>query len=181
VFVEWLIVRLVLWYRRKRYGYEFRRIPLTQNKFAIVDVEDYEKLSVGRWHLFEGKKNFYAVRTEGRKNVFMHRRIMRSPSNCIVDHINRNGLDNRKANLRIVSNMQNCWNSDRGINKGTSKYKGVRMDKRSGRWYASIRHDGKKMYLGSFATEIDAARAYDNSAKMLRGQFATLNRDFFDI
>jgi len=138
----------VLWYRRKRYGYEFRRIPLTQNKFAIVDIEDYEKLSVDRWHLFEGKNNFYAARTEGRKNVFMHRRIMRSPSNSIVDHINRNGLDNRKANLRIVSNMQNCWNSDRGINKGTSKYKGVRMDKRSGRWYASIRYEGKKMYLG---------------------------------
>ena len=174
-------LRILLRYRKKRYGYEFRLIPLTKGKYAKVDPQDYDKLSADKWHLFEGKKNLYAARTEGRKNVFMHRRIMNSPKGYLVDHINRNGLDNRKANLRIATNEQNCWNSDRGFNKGTSKYKGVRLDKRSGRWFATIRHDGRKIHLGMFATEIEAARAYDKAAELLRGQYALLNRHIFDI
>jgi hypothetical protein len=170
-----------LLYRKIRYGCKFRRIPLTKGKYAIVDVDDYDKLSADKWHLFENKNssNFYAARTQDCRNVFMHRRIMNAPPAALVDHINRNGLDNRKKNLRVVTNQQNCWNSDRGINTGSSRYKGVRLDKRSGRWYASIRNNGKKMYLGSFQTEICAACAYDNAARLLRGRFAFLNSDVF--
>lgn len=172
---------LVLRYRIIRYGFPFRRIKLTQGRYAIVDVEDYEKLNKDKWYLFESRREnrFYAVRTERRRNVFMHRRIMNAPKGAIVDHINRNGLDNRRANLRVVTNMQNCWNSERGFNNGASKYKGVRLDKRTGKWYARIRHDGKEIHLGSFDTEIDAAIAYDNAAASLCGQFAVLNRDIF--
>ncbi|MCX5633335.1 MAG: AP2 domain-containing protein [Phycisphaerae bacterium] len=176
-----LCITLLLRYRKIRYGYEFRRIRLTQGKYAIVDVEDFEKLNKDKWYLFENKNknNFYAVRTEGRRNIFMHRRIMNAPQGAIVDHINRNGLDNRRTNLRIVNNMQNCWNSERGFYNGASKYKGVRLDKRTGKWYARIRHNGKEINLGSFDTEIEAAIAYDNAAKALCGQFAVLNRDIF--
>jgi hypothetical protein len=186
-FAPTFIVRFCIWillrYRIIRYGWPFRRIKLTQGKYAIVDIEDFEKLNRDKWYLFENKNknNFYAVRTECRRNIFMHRRIMNAPRGAIIDHINRNGLDNRKANLRIVTNMQNCWNSDRGFYNGTSKYKGVRLDKRSGKWYARIRHNGRYIHLGTFDTEIAAAIAYDTAAQAYRGQFALLNRDIFNI
>ncbi len=174
-------IKILLRYRIIRYGFPFRLIKLTQGRYTRVDVEDYEELNKVKWHLFEDKKKkkFYAVRTEDRRNVFMHRRIMNAPGGTIVDHVNRDGLDNRKANLRIATNMQNCWNSERGFYNGTSKYKGVRLDKRSGRWYARIKHNGREMYLGSFETEVQAAIAYDDAAQALCGQFAVLNRDIF--
>jgi hypothetical protein len=178
-----LCIGILLLYRIIRYGQPFRRIKLTQGKCAIVDAEDFEKLNKDKWYLFENKNksNFYAARTECRKNVFMHRRIMNAPNGAIVDHINRDSLDNRKANLRFVTNMQNCWNSERGFFKGSSKYKGVSLNNRSGKWTAHINHGGKRINLGTFETEIEAANAYDTAAQAYRGQFAVLNRDIFDI
>ncbi len=173
-------ILLLLWLRILVYGYPFRRIRLTQAKYAIVDVEDFEQLNRFKWYLFETKNHkLYAVRTQGRRNIFMHRFIMNAPKGSIVDHVNRNGLDNRKANLRVVTNMQNCWNSERGFYSGTSKYKGVRLDKRTGRWSARIFNNGVEVHLGTFDTEIEAAIAYDNAVRQLRGQFAVLNSDIF--
>ena len=113
--------------------------------------------------------------------MFMHRLLMNFPSGMVIDHINRNGLDNRRANLRIVTNRQNCWNSSCGINVGSSKYKGVRWLARDRKWRSSIRHNGRKVSLGDFKDEISAARAYDAAAKRYRGEFAVLNSDFFKI
>jgi hypothetical protein len=124
VFVEWLIVRFVLWYRKKRYGYEFRRIKLTQNKFAIVDVEDYAKLDHYGWQCVPSRTTFYAQKVLINGGVIriirMHREIMQAPKGKTIDHINHNGFDNRKANLRVATvaeNKRHC----RKIKIGSSK------------------------------------------------------------
>jgi hypothetical protein len=105
---------------------------------------------------------------------------MNAPKGMIVDHINRNGLDNRKANLRLATISENCRN--RGIRKGaSSKFKGVHWCNTRKKWLVGIKLNGHRKHLGSFDNEIKAAKAYDEAAKKYHGQFATLNRDFFNI
>jgi hypothetical protein len=190
IFVPAVLVRLTiaisLFYRKKRYGYEFRRIKLNKGKpvgakrcedrYAIVDVEDYEKLIGYPWYAAKDVYTFYAQRKENGKTIKMHRQIMNPPPGFFVDHKNHNGLDNRKANLRIATRIENSCNRRR-LKLGISKYKGVAKTKSGYRWFAYIGHKGKRIHLGSFTSEEDAAKAYDEAAKLLFGQFAFLNFD----
>jgi hypothetical protein len=91
-----------------------------------------------------------------------------------VDHINGDGLDNRRANLRIVTAQQNNWNR-RFRRTGRSKYTGVTWDGRRDKWRADIYENRRKIFLGHFAEEEEAARAYDSAAKENRGEYAVLN------
>jgi len=93
----------------------------------------------------------------------------------LIDHINYDGLDNRKANLRLATRTQNNRHTRRTINPGTSKYKGVSWYRREKKWVAKINAYGKTYPLGSFKNEIQAARAYDHAAKKYHGDFAALN------
>ncbi len=167
----------MLLYRRLRYGYAFCRIPLTQGKFAIVDPDDYFWLSKRKWYVVKGSSTFYAVGTVfngGKKRrLHMHREICRVADDLLVDHINRNGLDNRKANLRVATASQNALNAGRRI--GHSGYKGVWPAKEPGLWRVAIACHGKKIYLGSFRDKREAAKAYDQAAIKYHGQFANLN------
>ncbi len=104
----------------------------------------------------------------------MHREIMTPPPDLLIDHINHNGLDNRRANLRFATVRQNNWNNRRKKAKG-SRFRGVTRDKRTGRWQAFIYHNDKSIHLGYFDTDVAAATAYDAEAKRLRGNFAVLN------
>ena len=107
----------MLLYRRVRYGYAFRKIPLTKGKFAIVDPEDYERLSKYKWRVNINRHTYYAqraIKVKGKwTSVMMHRDIIKVESGMVVDHINHNGADNRKANLRAATIEQNTWNRKR--------------------------------------------------------------------
>jgi hypothetical protein len=181
-FIESIVVYFLLRYRKKHYDFAFRRIKLIANedvapkhRYAIVDPEDYQKLSKYPWLLLEGGSEiYYAGCFEHRKIVYMHRQIMNAPKGSIVDHRNREGLDNTKRNLRFATHSQNCCNRIRTKN-GSSKYRGVHYRKQERKWEASICYNGIYKYLGVFGNEEDAARAYDEAAKIYHGEFAVLN------
>jgi len=171
----------VLLYRRLRYGYSFRRIALTRGKYAIVDAADYDKLSRYKWQAFKGRGCFYACRKSWCKAekkyemVWMHRLIINAPDGLFVDHINHDGLDNRKENLRPATRGQNRCNSRLSKGKKSSQYKGVYRRKNKNRWSASIHHNNKYIWLGYFDDERSAAKAYDKAARRYHGEFAVLN------
>ena len=158
-------------------------ILLTQNKKVTVDECDFIELSKHKWcaGCFGGK--WYAVRYSKNSNknsnshgkiVFMHRQIMNVKKGKQIDHRNGDGLDNKRENLRLSTQQQNVFNQ-KPTGHGTSKYKGVSWIKKVGKWYSSIKHNNKSKYLGIYNNEIDAAKAYDNAAKQLFGEFANVN------
>ncbi len=151
-----------------------RLIPLTRGQFAIVDAEDYPRLSRFIWFAEGARNKYYAVRKENGKSIKMHRQILNAPDHLVVDHIDHNGLNNRKKNLRLATFTQNCQNQRR-CSHGTSKYKGVCWNKRCKKWAAAIKCDNKTYYLGYFKDETTAALAYDSAARRLHKDFAALN------
>jgi len=175
-------VALVLLYRRIRYGYQFRRIPLTRGKYAIVDPDDFERLNKYKWQASKGSDTFYAARStwdkvnKKKRTIKMHREILNPPHPLVVDHINHSGLDNRKANLRPATKSQNCINKPiRKKKNAHSKYHGVTFQKSNKKWQAQIRAKGRPRIIGYFENEIDAAREYDKAAQKFHGEFAVLN------
>ena len=179
-FIFRLRVWLLLRYRKLRFGYPFRRIPLTQGKFAIVDPEDYDRLAKYKWFAMRSRRGFYAIRwvktkNGRRKKIRMHRQVLNVHDDKLIDHKNHNGLDNRRENLRIVTNMQNSWNKRKQKGDYSSKYKGVSWAKRVGKWHTEIYCRGKKIFIGYFDDEKAAARAYDEKATRLYGEYAALN------
>jgi hypothetical protein len=152
-----------------------KRIKLTWGKWAIVDAEDYGRLSQYRWCAVEEGRNWYA-RTFRRDGwpLAMHRLILDAPKGLFVDHIDHNGLDNRRENLRLCTRLENLRNA-RPSRGGSSKYKGVNWCKIRKKFRARITHNKKRIYLGYFENEIDAAKAYDKKAVELFGEFAYLN------
>lgn len=150
-----------------------KEIPLTKGNSAFVDDADYEWLSQWKWH---ATSTGYAARCaliNGKhRTLYMHQVILQTPIGFASDHIDKNRLNNQRSNLRICSQRQNTFN--RPKRKGArSQYKGVYLVE--GRWKASAQADGKRINLGFFATEIDAAKAYDNVARRVHGEFANLN------
>jgi len=141
-----------------------KKIQLTQEKEAIVDDEDYEWLNSYKWFAHWDGYNFYAcrnVKISGSKQrqtkISMHRVIMNPGDNMEVDHINHNGLDNQKENLRIVTHRQNLQNMEK---IGSSKYPGVSWIKRDKKYQAKAQINGKNKHLGYFDSELEAFKVY---------------------
>lgn len=161
-------------------GVKMAHIELTQGKVALVD-DDMHWIDAWKWHLRRSGRNLYAAhhifnnKTRKSKCFYMHRIIAGAKPGDKVDHINGDGLDNRKCNLRICTNSENMQNMHRLKRNKTSQYKGVSRHRKSKKWTARIRLNYKLHYIGSFASEKEAARAYNTKASELFKQFARLN------
>ena len=130
-------------------------------------------------HLCRNKTIAYAVRRftlNGKQHIrMMHTYIKRPKKGYVIDHINNNGLDNRKCNLRYATHSQNMANRCKRTKSTTSKFVGVSFDKNNHKWIAHIRHNKVRYTLGRFITEIDAAKAYNKAARKFHKKYAHLN------
>lgn len=149
-----------------------RYIPLTKGKFALVDTADYDHLANYTWFYASGYAARYGGKEMGGKTIFMHNEIALPPDGLEVDHVNLDKLDNRRSNLRHCTRTQNLGNVR--SKKGSSKYKGVSKTK-SGAWQVHIQKNKKNTSLGTYASEIEAAMAYDAAAREHFGEFARCN------
>lgn len=155
-----------------------KEIPLTLGKVALVDDGDFDALSAFKWHAQRAKHTFYAVHgcTNGQRGqiLIMHRVILNAPKGIDVDHRNRNGLDNRRENVRLATRLQNCQSMSISA-RNNSGYKGVYFDCASNKWRATIRVNTVLHSLGRFVDVVEAARKYDSAALYYFEDFARLN------
>jgi len=139
-----------------------KEIQLTQGKIALVDDEDFEELNKSKWCAQKIGNTYYAGRNISfngkRKNIRMHTEILGTVPNLQTDHVDGNGLNNQKSNLRLVTVRQNSQNRTNQVR--SSLYPGVSWDKRDEKWGARISINGRSKNLGLFKLERDAFNAY---------------------
>lgn len=158
-----------------------KEMLLTQGKVALLDDEDFERLSKWKWFARSLKgRGWYAGRNIHRpgmspRMVYLHREVLRAGPGEEVDHINGDGLDNRKANLRLCAHAENIRNKAKTEKAKTSRYKGVYFDRSRGRWAAQVMLDRRTVFAKRFDTELQAALAYNEAAVRFHGAFALLN------
>lgn len=148
-----------------------KTINLTQEKYAYVDDEDFDYYSQWKWYY---SASGYAVRSKNGHQVFLHREIANTPKGYKTDHIDRNKLNNTRENLRTCTDSQNQANTTKK-STNTSGYKGVSLNKQTGRWTAQITVGRKRIHIGYFDFPEDAAQAYNYQAEFYFGEFAELN------
>ncbi len=167
--------------KRSRVNY-MKTIPVFGGHVAMVDDDDFEKLSKLKWSASTNRrktgKTIYAIHSsrigETVTVVGMHRMVMSAPSDSVVDHIDSDGLNNQKHNLRLATHSQNLGNRRKSPGK-SSIYKGVYWGNAEKGWIAQIFLNGKGKRIGKFKEECDAALAYNLVADELFGEFAKLN------
>ncbi len=154
---------------------------MAQPQYAKVGPADYKRLREYEWFAQKGKNCFYAVRRargpKGSKlaTIYMHRELIDVGDGLLIDHVNQDSMDNRRANLRGATRAQNIRNRKKFSTSSVSKYKGIYRYKDKKRWIARIMFERKRIHLGIFRNEIDAAKAYDRAAIKYHGEFASLN------
>lgn len=160
-----------------------KQIKITRGRYALVDDEDYERLTKHQWAL-NPEGNGYAIRKGNKhkgepRTIQMHREILElvkdKDRNKIIDHINGNGLDNRKCNLRVVTIQKNAFNKVKANGSYTSKYKGVLKRKNKNGWIARIKFNDRHMELGTYYDEELAAAVYNFASRLMFGDFRKEN------
>lgn len=140
----------------------------------LIDDEDFERVSMYRWHKLVTRKNIYLhARDENKKFVYLHRLLMSAPAGTIVDHANRNTLDNRRCNLRFATKSENVFNQ--GNTKSKSGHRGVHQDRHGG-WYVRIERKGVRFHVGKIKTKEEAVQIYNRKAIELFGEFAFIDK-----
>lgn len=150
-------------------------VPLNRGLVAYVDAIDADRVLSRRWFAVDGGRAVYAhsaAQRDGSPATSLHLFIMRPEPGLVVDHIDGDGLNNTRVNLRICTHKQNIRNQRAQLGRA-SRYKGVIRQRN--RWQACIKHDGETIHLGTFDEEERAARQYDRAARLLFGQFARTN------
>lgn len=155
-------------------------IRLTNGEFAKCDMADRALLERYRWSPNRCGRTTYAIAHstgshKTRKGLKMHRLILNPADGVYVDHINGDGLDNRRCNLRLATKAQNARNSTFKRAGSSSKFKGVCFRSDTGKWRAYVRSEGKKKFLGQFESEVEAAAAYNAAALKEYGEYARIN------
>lgn len=150
--------------------------PKYGNRYAIVDDSDYDRIIKFKWSLKKSYRTFYARRRSQNPTwILMHREVlMLLPTGPNVDHKSRNGLDNRRCNLRDASLSQNGANRSK-LDNCSSIYKGVCYIPKRKKYRAAIQKNKKVIFLGEFDSETQAAKAYDQAAVKHHGEFANIN------
>lgn len=142
------------------------QIPLTQGLFALVSEEDAESIACHKWHAVKARATHYAARWAGGKTIYMHRHVIGlvdAPRSVFVDHINHNGLDNRRENLRQSSARANAKNR-----RCAPDYEGMRGIRQAGdAWEAQINVEGRLVYLGCFPSKREAGIAFSAASRVL--------------
>jgi hypothetical protein len=154
-----------------------KQIPLTKGKFAIIDDSDFERVNQFKWCAHKSKRSstWYAIRHGARpqrKSILLHVFLMNPLQGMKIDHIDGNGLNSQRHNLRVVTDSQSAMNKGKHRDN-TSGYKGV--CKAENKWMASLTVEYKHIYGGIFSTPEEAAHVYDKLAKKHHGEFARLN------
>lgn len=153
-------------------------IPLTQGKVTVIDFDDFEKVREFKWHVTVRKKRGYAARNSGhsegkRRLILLHRELVEGA--ITVDHIDGDGLNNRRYNLRAASYQQNNFAFRRKSSGCSSVFRGVTWDRRLRKWKAAFQLNRAYNHVGLFMSEVEAAKAYDSAVKKAFGEFAACN------
>ena len=158
--------------------YEYLSVLVTPDKVAYVDAEDYDRVNRYKWSATK-QRDTWCARSRRMVNgkttqYLLHRIVLNAAPGIVVDHKNRNGLDCRKTNLRIATTSQNLQNRGKTVSN-KSGFKGVTWRSWARKWGAEIKANGKRFWLGYYRNKKDAARAYNQKAIEVHGEFARLN------
>ncbi len=160
-------------------GVIMKKIPLSQGQFALVDDKDVDRLKSYNWYALRVPHGFYVIcnikKDKKTTTMSMHRFLLNAPDGVDVDHKDHNGLNNQRANIRLCTRSQNMMNQRCGQKNEASIFKGVCASNRGKPWRAKLRIGRNHVSLGNYATEEEAAMAYDEGAQELFGEFACLN------
>jgi hypothetical protein len=151
-------------------GPAVKTIPLGDGVYTYVDAADFEWLNQWTWSL----RNGYAGRRDKNRIIFMHRQIMQPPEGMVVDHQNRNKLDNTRVNLRVCTPEENARNRSKP-RRTSSRFRGVSLSEHDGKYRADVWHQGEHLPCRYFTDELEAARARDYQAVQVLGAEAALN------